>query len=256
MKKPKGSSPYEKQPDSMRDLNMALEGSDDDIIDLEDIIEMPAGAIDEDEDLDLDVDLFELDADREPEPERPAQKPARPLMKEQAQGRSSEGKDLLKSFDDEPEEDEKLFESVASTGPRKKSIGRAEPQVFEDEESLLDEFTHQPAMSETGMRTEEKADLGEKAAASTKVAREAGSAEVESEAAISDESLGSAASKGAAPVSAPIAPAADLSQVAEELIGRIESRLEEHIRVMVESRLPELVRSVVREEVEKLKKEL
>ncbi len=246
----------------MRDLNMALEGPDDDIIDLEDIIEMPAGPIDEDEDLDLDGDVFEFDSDLEPEPEKPAQKlaqrPARPFMKEQAQGQSSEVEDLLKSFDDEPEEDEKLFDPVASRGPRKKSIGRAEPQVFEDEEeeSLLDEFMDKPAMPETGMRKEQKAGLGEKAAVATKAAREVRSAEVEPEAAIPDESFGSAASKGAAPVSAPVVPAADLSQVAEELIGRIESRLEQHIQAMVESRLPDLVRSIISEEVEKLKNEL
>ncbi len=239
----------------MLDHDIALEDQDDDIIDLEDIIEMPAGPIDEDEDLDLDGDIFELDSDLAPEPERPAQKAGRPFTKQQAQGQSSGEEDLLKSFGDEPEEDEKLFEPVASRGPRKQSFGRAEPQVFEEEESLLDEFMDKPAMPSTGMRREEKADLAEKAAA-TKVAGEARSAEVDAESAISDESLESAASKAAAPVSAPIAPAADLSEVVEELIGRIESRLEEHIRTMVESRLPDLVRSIVSEEVEKLKKEL
>ena len=242
----------------MRDLNIAREGPDDDIIDLEDIIEMPAGPIDEDEDLDLDVDVFELDSELQPEPERPAPKAAQPFMKEQAQRQSSEVEDLLKSFDDEPEEDEELFEPVALKGPPKKSTGRAEPQVFEDEEeqSLLDEFMDKPAMPEAGMRTGEKADLGQKAAAATKVAREARSAQVVSEAAIPDESFESAASKAAAPVSAPVAPAADLSQVVEDLIGRIESRLEEHIRVMVESKLPDTVRLIVSEEIEKLKKEL
>jgi hypothetical protein len=240
----------------MLDHDMALEGQDDDIIDLEDIIEMPAGPIDEDEDLDLDVDVFQLDSDLAPEPERPAQKAARPFTKQQAQGQSFEEEDLLKSFGDEPEEDEKLFEPIASRGPRKQSFGRAEPQVFEEEESLLDEFMDKPAMPATGMRREEVADLAEKAAAAAKAASEARSAEVDSESAISDESLESEASKAAAPVSAPIAPAADLSQVVEELIGGIESRLEEHIRTMVESRLPDLVRSIVSEEVEKLKKEL
>ena len=207
----------------MRDLNIAREGPDDDIIDLEDIIEMPAGPIDEDEDLDLDVDVFELDSDLEPEPERPAQRPsqrpARPLTKQQAKGQGSDVEDLLKSFDDEPEEDEELFEPVALKGPRKKSTGRAEPQVSEDEdeESLLDEFMDKPA--------------------------------------IANESSEPAASKAAAPTIVPIPPAADLSQVAEELIGRIESRLQQHIQVMVESRLPDLVRSIINEEVEKLKKE-
>ena len=78
MKRPKRSSPYEGQSNPMRDLNIELESPDDDIIELEDIIEMPSGFIDEDED--LDVDVFELDPDLEPEPESHAQKSARPLM--------------------------------------------------------------------------------------------------------------------------------------------------------------------------------
>jgi hypothetical protein len=199
----------------MRDLNIELESPDDDIIELEDIIEMPSGFIDEDED--LDVDVFELDPELEPEPENHAQKSARPLMKEQAQRQSSEGQDLLESFGDEADEDEKLFEPVASKPPGKKSKGIAEQQVFEDKESFLDEFMDKPA--------------------------------------IANESSEPAASKAAAPTIVPIPPAADLSQVAEELIGRIESRLQQHIQVMVESRLPDLVRSIINEEVEKLKKE-
>jgi len=252
MKRPKGSSPYEEQPDPMRDLNIEFEGPDDDIIDLEDIIEMPSGPIDEDEDLDLDADMFDVDSNLESEPE----KVARPSMKEQAQGRSPEEEELIKSFDDEPEEDEKLFEPVASRGPEEKSMGDAEPQVFEDDKSLLDEFMDRPAMPETGMGAEEKVDLRARAAAAIKADKEARPAEVESEAAISDKSFESAESKAAAPMGAPIPPAADLSQVAEELIGRIESRLQEHMRAMVESRLPDLVRSIITEEVEKLKKEL
>ncbi len=215
MKRPKRSSPYEGQLNPMRDLNIALESPDDDIIELEDIIEMPAGFIDEDEDLE---DVFKLDPDLEAEPENHAQKAARPFMKEQAQRLSPEGQDLLESFGDQEEEDDKLFEPVASKRPGKQSKGADEPQVFEDKESFLDEFMDK--------------------------------------AAIAHESSAPAASKAAAPISAPIPPAADLSQVAEELIGRIESRLQQHIQVMVESRLPELVRSIINEEVEKLKKEL
>jgi len=211
MKKPKRSSPYEGQPNPMRDLNIALESPDDDIIELEDIIEMPSGFIDEDED--LDVNVFDLDPDLEPE----AENHARPFVKEMAQRQSSEGQDLLKSFGDEGEEDAKLFEPVESKLPGKKSKGKAEPQVIKDKESFLDEFMDKTANV--------------------------------------DESFKPAASKAAAPASVPIAPAPDLSQVAEELIGRIESRLQQHIQVMVESRLPDLVRSIINEEVEKLKKE-
>lgn len=200
----------------MRDLNIGLESPDDDIIELEDIIEMPAGFIDEDQD--LDVDVFDLDPDLEPEVENQAQNAARPFVKEKAKRQSSEGQYLLKSFGDEAEEDEKLFEPAVSRLPGKKSKGKTEPQVLKDQESFLDEFMDKPA--------------------------------------IAGESLEPAAPKEAPPVSAPIPPAVDLSQVAEELIAQLESRLQQHIQAIVESRLPELVRSIINEEVEKLKKEL
>jgi len=120
--------------------------------------------------------------------------------------------------EDEAEEDEKLFEPVPSRRSGKKSKDRAESQGFEDKESFLDEFMDKTANV--------------------------------------DESFKPAASKAAAPASVPIAPAPDLSQVAEELIGRLESRLQQHIQAIVESRLPDLVRSIINEEVQKLKKEL
>jgi hypothetical protein len=257
MKKPNRSSPYDEQPDPMRDLNIEFDNPDDDIIDLEDIIEMPDRPIDEDEDLDLDVEIFDVDSDLGHEPEKPAQKAAQPPMKERAQGPGPESGELIKSLGDETGEDETLFEPVPSGGPGKDSMARLETQVFDEgEESLLDEFIDKPAMPGKGTRAEEKTGLRERAAAAMKVPEETRSAEVESAAAISDESPESAPAKAAAPISAPIPPPADLSQTAEELIGRIESRLQEHIRVMVESMLPDLVRSIINEEVEKLKKEL
>lgn len=216
MKREKRSSPYEGQANPMRDLNIAGESPDDDIIELDDIIEMPSGFIDEDED--LDVDVFKLDPDLELEPENLGQKAERPLINEQAQKQSSDAQDRLEAFGDEAEEDEKLFEPVPSRRSGKKSKDRAESQGFEDKESFLDEFMDKTANV--------------------------------------DESFKPAASKAAAPASVPIAPAPDLSQVAEELIGRLESRLQQHIQAIVESRLPDLVRSIINEEVQKLKKEL
>jgi len=75
----------------MRDLDIELEGADDDVIDLEDIIEMPDSPIDEDEDLDLDVEIFDVDSDLEPGTE----KAAKPQVKEQPQGLSSEAEDFI-----------------------------------------------------------------------------------------------------------------------------------------------------------------
>ncbi|MGA2401464.1 MAG: hypothetical protein ABSG91_07130 [Syntrophobacteraceae bacterium] len=241
----------------MRHLGMGLESQDDEIIDLEDIIEMPAGPIDEDEDLDLDIDILDEDSYHEPEPEKPSKKAARPLMKEQAQERPSEQEDMFKLFGDEPEEDEALFEPVASRAPSRKPMERAEPKLLDKEdESILDEFLDEPGMPEPGISAKESIDLGEMAAAATELAEEARSARIEAEPAVSDESLDSVPSQPAAPGPAPIPPPADISQIAEELIGRLESRLQEHIQVMVESRLPGLLRSIIAEELEKLKKEL
>ena len=86
-----------------------------------------------------------------------------------------------------------------------------------------------------------------RAAAAIKVPEETRPVEAEAEPLISE-------SLETGPASIP--PSADLSKTAEELIGRIESRLQEHIQVMVESILPDLVRSIISEEIEKLKKEL
>lgn len=68
MKKAKQKNVYEDRSDPMGGLDMQLEGDDDDIIDLEDIIEMPDRPIDEDEDLDLDVEIFDVDEELESPP--------------------------------------------------------------------------------------------------------------------------------------------------------------------------------------------
>jgi len=72
MKKPTRSAPYEEPHDPMRDLDIELDSQDDEIIDLEDIIEMPDRPIDEDEDLDLDVEILDVDSDFEPREQQPS----------------------------------------------------------------------------------------------------------------------------------------------------------------------------------------
>src|SRR5208337_1579340 len=105
MKKP---TRIEEQHNPMRDLDIELESQDDEIIELEDIIEMPARPIDEDEDLDLDVEILDVDSylEPEPEPEKPAKKAAQPIMREQAQKQPPRQEDMFESFGDESEEDE------------------------------------------------------------------------------------------------------------------------------------------------------
>ncbi len=239
----------------MRDLDIELESQDDEIIDLEDIIEMPARPIDEDEDLDLDVEILDADADFEPEPERPARKSQQPAMQERRPKRPIfEEEDLIDSFGEESEEDETLFGPATSgKGAARKTVDRPELDVEldvfgeKDEKAILDELLGEPEMPESGTGEETGASLLERAASAMKTPEETRSADIESEPAVSK-------SQGAERT--PIQPPADLSKTVEELIDQIESRLQEHIRVMVESRLPDLVRSIIDEELQKLRKEL
>ena len=213
MKKPKVPSPYEDKVDLMRDLNVDLQSPDDEVIDLEDIIEMPDSPIDEDEDLDLDVEMLDVDSDREPLPRTAVQPP----VEEELQGLGPEEEDLSELMEGEPEEDELLFEPAAPGGLEKPSTGRSEPLLFDDEEaSLL----------------------------------------AEAEDAISGEPVATAAAPAKVPAGASIPYDADFSQMAEQLIGQLESRLQEHIRLVVESKLPDIVKLIIYEEIEKLKKEL
>jgi hypothetical protein len=231
----------------MRDLEIELDTQDDEIIDLEDIIEMPDRPIDEDEDLDLDVEILDVDSDFEPEEEKPAGKAPQPAVKDQAKRPRSKDEDLLNSFGDEAEDDETLFDQIASMEPAGKILDKAAPKVFEeDEESLLDELMDEREAGKPGTDEEKNVELRQRAAAAIKVPEDARPVEVESEPAVSGPL------ESAQP---PVQPSVDLSKTAEELIGRIESNLQEHIRVMVESRLPDLVRSIISEEIEKLKNE-
>jgi hypothetical protein len=244
MKKPTRSTPYDEPPDPMRDLDIELDSQDDEIIDLEDIIEMPDRPIDEDEDLDLDVEILDVDSDFEPQAQQPPKFSQRSI-KEQAP--RSEEKDLIGEFGDESEDVESLFDELDSAEPPKKTASRAEPKVFdEDESSLIDELMNETGVPDSGKGEARPADLRERAAAAIKIPEEARSVEIEPE---------PAAAGSLEPELMPVPPPADFSKTAEELIGRIESSLQEHIRVMVESRLPDLVRSIISEEIEKLKKE-
>jgi hypothetical protein len=250
MKKLKRSSHLADQSDS-NGFDAEIEGEDDDIIDLEDIIEMPDGAIDEDEDLDLEVEMLEMGSDLGAE----TQKTAKLSVKEESQF-GLEDEDLAKLIEEEPEEDgdEVLFDPSASGGSAKSSIGGGELQIFdEDDESLLDEIVNKPATPQTRPRAGER-NLKARTAEALKVNHRTPVADAEPEAAISGEPAAPGSTQTA---SGSVPPSADdLAQMAEELLGRIESRLQEHIRVTVESKLPDLVRSIIREEVEKLRQEL
>ena len=108
MKKAKQRNLYEEKSDPVGSLDMQLDGDDDDIIELEDIIEMPDRPIDEDEDLDLGVEIFDVDEDLESPPARFTQKPVVGPAKQISL--EAEEDDLLDAFEVDADEDDLLFE--------------------------------------------------------------------------------------------------------------------------------------------------
>lgn len=256
MKKPKRPSPYDDQHDPMRDLDIDLESNDDEIIDLEDIIEMPARSIDEDEDLDLDVEILDADGDLDIEPQpKQANKARQPFMKGPPEPTLSEEEELIKSLDQEPEEEEDLFEARPSREAPKEPPTRQGSSIMDDDESLLDDFLAGKDFAEIKSGREEKS---EPVTGALKEEEPTGG--LRTEPTISEELLEPApAPKSApAPVEAPAPIGIDenlLARTADALVDRIDSRLEENVRLIVESTLPGLVRSIIKEEIEKLKKE-
>ena len=125
MKKNKQKNPYEDESDPMRGLDRQLEGDDDDIIDLEDIIEMPDRPIDEEEDLDLGVDIFDVDEGLQSTPVGSARKAAGLSMKESS--REVDDMDLLDSLEAEADEEDLLFEPTGSAPKGKFSATQDRP---------------------------------------------------------------------------------------------------------------------------------
>ncbi len=257
MKKPKRPSPYDDQHDPMRDLDIDLESNDDDIIDLEDIIEMPARSIDEDEDLDLDVEILDADGDLDIEPQtKPANKARQPFMKGPPEPALSEEEELIKSLDQEPEEEEDLFEARPSReAPKEPPARQTGPSIMDDDESLLDDFLAGKDFAELKAGREEESEQVTGA-----LKEEVHTSPLRTEPTVSEEIIEPApAPKSApAPVEAPAPIVIDenlLARTADALVDRIDSRLEENVRLIVESTLPGLVRSIIKEEIEKLKKE-
>ena len=278
MKKTKQRNVYEDKSDPIRNLDMQLEGDDDDIIELEDIIEMPDRPIDEDEDLDLGVDMLDMDEELQSQPARGARRPAGP--REKVSALEAEEEDLLESLADDMDEEETLFEPTSPVSKKKSPAEKAQMDIFDEEdESILDDLLAEPVASDarkkqkaqpdifdeedesilddlldepSDARLEEKVDLRARTEAAMRVAEKERLEEVV--AASSSEPAGKA--EAPAPASGAGASVSEISAAAEELIGGIESRLQEHIRAVVESMLPGLVRSIIDEEIAKLKKEL
>ncbi|MGC9195295.1 MAG: hypothetical protein ACP5IL_07560 [Syntrophobacteraceae bacterium] len=244
MKKENRKNPYEDKADPMRELGMDLDEDDEDIIELEDIIEMPDRPIDEEEDLDLGADIFDVDDALQSSPARSSRKPVSFLSKERTE--EIEDADLLDSIVSESHADEGLFEPSVSESRGKSPQAKAAPEFAEsqeDVESILNGLLDEPVSSEP--RREAKGDVKTPAQAGAQPSQDMWP----QEAAIP-------ATPKASPRAVSGPSVSELSALAEELIGGLEARLKEHIRTVVETMLPGLVRSIIDEEITKLKEEL
>ena len=252
MKKAKQRNLYEDKSDPVRNLDMQLDEDDDDIIELEDIIEMPDRPIDEDEDLDLGDEIFDMEEGLPSSPARSSQKTVGFDVKDKAP--KAEEEDLLGSFGiEEEEEEELLFEPTPSTA--KPAPAKTQSKLFDedDDEAILDQSFLDELLAEDSRSSEapeKKVDLKARAEAAIKVAEE--------ERPRQDVAPPASQAEPAPPAPAPVAgpSLSEISRAAEELISHIEPRLQEHVRTVVESMLPGLVRSIIDEELAKLKKEL
>jgi hypothetical protein len=252
MKKAKRSFELEENElDYSKDLGIELD-DDDEIIDLEEIVEMPEES--DEDDLSLDVELLDVDSDLDlsdldsklkgsgtedilddeflkefsfGDADEKAEEPAPKQQQREEVDILGQGSvdDLLKEFSF-PDEETGLDLGAApksgsagggSSGGRLKSV--VDNEVFrEPQKAVSPPVVEEPKSVEPAVAVAAAAAVGV--------------------------GVGSVGMSGAG--------AAGL----DDLITQLENRLLETIRQMVESRLPDIVRTVLREEIEKLKREL
>jgi len=238
MKKPKRSFDLEELEEKELDYSkeLGIELDDDEVIDLEDIVEIPEDA--EGDDLSLDVELLDVDSDLD-------------LSDLDAKLKGSGNDDLL---------DEDLLKEFSFDEADEKPEEPAPEQNLDilgqgSVDDLLKEFSFPDDTSfESDAATEVELLEGD-------------SKDDEFESFMDmDKELFSEPGKAQSPPVAEepkiVAPAVAVAAAVEvdpagldDLVAQMENRLVETIREMVESRLPDIVRSVLREEIEKLKKE-
>lgn len=245
MKKSKRSFDLEEsEPGSSKDVGMDFDIGDeeDEILDLEDIFELPDEDGEEDDDLDVEI----LDADLDD-----------PDGKSSSEEDDLFGKDILKGFPlDEDRED--------VPGKRSAKASRQEP----DEDILKDlSFLEDLDSDSDGKETKEAADEDILKGFSFEEAKPGKDPDLSGniidaadlEALLAE--VDSPPQKEAVPVEAPakIVPAAPIGGAVPEMddfVSRIESKLVETVREIVEASLPDVVRSVLQQEIERLKNEM
>ena len=252
MKKSKRSFDLEeKEPASSKDAGIGfdLDDEEDEILDLEDIFELPDEESEDDDGLDVEI----LDADLDESDEKT------PFDEEDAFG-----KDFMKGS--------------ASDGKREKPAPArgAKPAPKEPEEDILKDLSFLEDLeseSDSPKKGDEEEDLlkglsfDEPKSGAAKDDDLSGgiidAADLEALLSEIDDAkpAAPAAAEPAAPVAPPkpavSAPAVDLGASAlDDFVAQIEAKLVDTVREMVESRLPEIVRTVLREEIEKLKDEM
>lgn len=213
------------------DKRLPVGGLDEDVIDLDDIIELSAEAVDEEEDREVEILDADLDLDfKQPEIS------IEPLAQEATDN------DFLDKFSFPPERktEEDLVDSF--------NLEKAPSEDF-----LFPFLDERPAgesreeVMESGLkeRPEGRSDILEPAKE-----QEGGPGLDLPAAMISAGKPGDSGTDASAP-----AGREETGPSLDEIVSKIEADLSKALKDLVESRLPEIVRTVLREEIERLKKE-
>lgn len=231
----------ENELDYSKELGIELEDDlDEEVIDLEDIVELPDDS--EDDDLSLDVELLDVDSDLD-------------LSDMDAKLKGSGSNDVL---------DDDLLKEF-SFGESDEKAPEAPPKQDND---ILGQGSVDDLLKDFSFSEDADSPFG---AASERGSLEDDSKDSDFESLMDlDKGLFSepeiepppkVAEKPRIVAPIPVAPpvAAEAFEAGapglDEFVIRIEARLEEKIREIIESRLPDIVRNILREEIEKLKRE-
>jgi hypothetical protein len=219
---------------SNKKLDAEMDDLDEEIIDLEEIVEPRADAIEEDDELAFDVEILDAEAG---------------LGFGDFESKVESEDDFL--LEDDLLKELPFFQDLKAEPkpPQETVVAREKTEEFALEllpgspEGALEEAAGSAQMSAV-----EEAKPDEFALDPLQEAREG----VLEEVASGGEPLAAEDTKPEDP-SEPTAPPAEASVSLEEFVSQIESRLVEAVREIVESRLPEIVRTALREEIERLK---
>ncbi len=199
---------------------------DDEVIDLEEVIELKEGVLEDEEDFDLDVEIIDIDSDIQAD-------------------------DLTTEFeaDIDTGKERGLLADLSAGGMKGESPAKTEARAESGETQFVDPlfslFTEKPTEPDIRLN-KPQGDYFESMFQS----------DIQGSSIERKESGGSAqASLAGGPVAPPVEASPTVDERLEIFVSQIETKLVDAVREIVESKLPEIVQAVLKEEIERLKKE-